>query len=139
MLVLDTNHITELAYPSPAGERLRIRLLRAESGVFTTVITVEEELRGWLARLNRSRDAGEQIRLNDKLMERVNFFARWMVLPLDVEACAAFANFRRQGVRIATQDLRIACITIAHDATLLTRNTVDFAKVPGLRFENWLD
>jgi len=29
--------------------------------------------------------------------------------------------------------------TVAHYATLLTRNTVDFAKGPGLRFENWLD
>ena len=94
MLVLDTNHIMELAYPSPASERLRLRLLRTESGVFTTVVTVEEELRGWLARLNRSRDAGEQIRLYPKLMERVNFFARWVVLPLDVESCAAFARFR---------------------------------------------
>jgi hypothetical protein len=32
-----------------------------------------------------------------------------------------------------------AGIAITHDATLLTRNTVDFAQVPGLRFENWLD
>ena len=139
MLVLDTNHLTELAYHSPPGERLRERLLRVKSDVFTTVITVEEELRGWLARLNRSRDAEEQIRLYQKLMERVNFFARWIVLPLDAESTAAFARFRGMGVRIGTQDLRIACITIAHGATLLTRNTVDFAKVPGLRFENWLD
>lgn len=36
-------------------------------------------------------------------------------------------------------DLRIACIALAHDATLLTRNTVDFAQVPALRVENWLD
>ncbi len=36
-------------------------------------------------------------------------------------------------------DLKIACIAITHDATLLTRNTVDFARVPGLHFENWLD
>ena len=61
------------------------------------------------------------------------------VLPVDVESCAAFARFRSLGIRIGTQDLRIACITLAHDATLLTRNTVDFAQVPGLRFENSLD
>ena len=39
----------------------------------------------------------------------------------------------------ALLELKIACIAITHDATLLTRNTVDFAQVPGLRFENWLD
>ena len=69
----------------------------------------------------------------------MNFFARWDVLPLDAESCAMFARLRRQGIRIGTQDLRIACIALAHDATLLTRNTVDFAQVPGLRFENWLE
>jgi tRNA(fMet)-specific endonuclease VapC len=36
-------------------------------------------------------------------------------------------------------DLKIASIALAHDATLLTRNTRDFAQVPGLRIENWLD
>jgi predicted nucleic acid-binding protein len=36
-------------------------------------------------------------------------------------------------------DLKIAAITLVHGAMLLTRNTVDFAKVPGLRFANWLD
>jgi predicted nucleic acid-binding protein len=36
-------------------------------------------------------------------------------------------------------DLKIACITIVNQGTLLTRNSKDFAKVPGLHFENWLD
>jgi len=35
--------------------------------------------------------------------------------------------------------MKIAAITLAHGAALLTRNIADFAKVPGLRFENWLD
>lgn len=42
-------------------------------------------------------------------------------------------------MRIGTMDLKIAAICLAHDATLLTRNLVDFEKVPGLRVENWLD
>ncbi len=36
-------------------------------------------------------------------------------------------------------DLKIAAITLAHDALLLTRNIADFERVPGLRAENWLD
>ena len=55
------------------------------------------------------------------------------------DAVSTLARIRLQNVRIGTQDLRIAAITLAHDATLLTRNGVDFAKVPELRFENWLD
>ena len=69
----------------------------------------------------------------------MEFFASWIILPFDAEAVDLVLKFRSQGIRIGTLDLKIAAITIAHDATLLTRNTVDFAKVPGLRFENWLD
>jgi len=36
-------------------------------------------------------------------------------------------------------DLKIACITMANDATLLTRNIGDFIQIPGLKVENWLD
>lgn len=52
------------------------------------------------------------------------------------------ARFRELGAlrtRVGSMDLRIACIALAHDATLLTRNLADFEKVPGLRVENWLD
>ena len=139
MLVLDTNHLKELAYPTPLGERLRSRLLQAAAPVFTTVITLEEELRGVLARANRTLESDERILAYQKLIERVNFFARWDILPLDTESDTAFTRFRSQGVRIGTMDLRIASIALVHDATLLTRNTVDFAQVPGLKFENWLD
>lgn len=139
ILVLDTNHLRELAYQSRIGERLRVRIKESGLQVFTTVVSVEEELRGWLARINAERDIALQAAIYVKLLERVNFFARWVVLPLDAESAASFASFRKQGIRIGTQDLKIACITLAHDGVLLTRNAVDFAKVPGLRVENWLD
>lgn len=139
MFLLDTNHLKELAYPTPLGERLRVRLLQSGGQVATTVITLEEELRGVLARTNRTIDPKERMLAYRKLIERVNFFARWVVLTLDNESTAHFSRLRSQGIRIGTMNLRIACIALAHDATLLTRNTVDFAQVPGLRFENWLD
>jgi len=33
--------------------------------------------------------------------------------------------------------LKIAAIVLVNDATLLTRNSSDFAKMPGLRVEDW--
>lgn len=39
---------------------------------------------------------------------------------------------------IGTMDLRIAAIAIANEATLLSRNLKDFARVPDLKVEDWL-
>ena len=44
---------------------------------------------------------------------------------------------RRQQVRIGTKDLRIAALALSKNATLVTRNTRDFAKVPGLHMVDW--
>ena len=105
----------------------------------TTIVCVEEQLRGWLARIAKIGDSHRQISAYAELGERVNFLATFTLLPWDKEAADLFTRLRKQGVRIGSMDLKIACITIEHGATLLTRNTVDFARVPGLRFENWLD
>jgi tRNA(fMet)-specific endonuclease VapC len=40
-------------------------------------------------------------------------------------------------LRIGTQDLRIASIVLANDATLLTRNLKDFEKIPELSMQDW--
>jgi tRNA(fMet)-specific endonuclease VapC len=34
-------------------------------------------------------------------------------------------------------DLKIAAISLANNATLLSRNMQDFRRVPGLRVEDW--
>jgi tRNA(fMet)-specific endonuclease VapC len=104
-----------------------------------TVVTLEEQMRGWLAEISRHRDPRRQITAYDKLRRQVEALADWLILPWDADSAQLFLDFRRQGVRIGSMDLKIACIALAHDATLLTRNATDFAQVPGLRFENWLD
>jgi tRNA(fMet)-specific endonuclease VapC len=35
-------------------------------------------------------------------------------------------------------DLKIAAIVLARGATLLTRNTADFRKIPGMDTEDWI-
>lgn len=69
----------------------------------------------------------------------VETFADCVILPWDADAAELFLNCRRQRVRIGSMELKIACIALAHAATLLTRNATDLAHVPGLRSENWLD
>ena len=103
------------------------------------MITVEEQMRGWLAEINRQADYRRQITPYAKLHRQVESLGKWTTLPWDNESATMIYEFRARQIRIGTMDLKIACIVLAHDATLLTRNTSDFAQVPGLRFENWLD
>jgi tRNA(fMet)-specific endonuclease VapC len=59
------------------------------------------------------------------------------VLPFDSEAAERFAELRRAGVRVGTMDLRIGCTALVRGFTVLTRNTIDFERISGLRVEDW--
>jgi len=48
------------------------------------------------------------------------------------------ANLERLGAIIGEADLWIAAVTGAADGILVTHNTGEFARVPGLRLEDWL-
>jgi lipopolysaccharide transport system ATP-binding protein len=71
--------------------------------------------------------------------ETPDYMAQRMLHWMDEAAFFQVLLKRNEYFFGGAMDLRIACIVIEHDAVLLTRNTVDFGKVPGLKFENWLD
>jgi tRNA(fMet)-specific endonuclease VapC len=139
LLVLDTDHLSELERDSAAGQRLTRRLEANRSPKVVTIVNVEEQLRGWLAELSRHHDSHRQIIACDKLQRQIETFANWVILPWDGDSAEMFLNLRRLGVRIGSLDSKIACIALTQDATLLSRNAAHFAQVPGLRLENWLD
>ncbi len=139
MLLLDTNHLREFGKASAAGQRLFDRLDLSGDEVATCIVCVEEQARGWLAEIKAAKDEASEIWSYSQYKEHVETSSRWLILDWDTDAARLFRRLRGQGVRIGTMDLRIACITMVHDALLLSRNKADFDKVPGLRFENWLD
>jgi tRNA(fMet)-specific endonuclease VapC len=137
VLVLDTDHLVEFDRGSDAGEVLRQRLDSADEVITTTIISAEEQFRGWLAQIHRIRDPHQQVVAYERLQRRIEFFAAWEVLPWTEEAADILVDLRRQGIRIGTMDLKIAAIVLSHRATLLSRNLVDFTQVPGLSVEDW--
>lgn len=63
------------------------------------------------------------------------------LIPFDADAAAEAARIRwlleRQGNPIGPYDLQLAGQALANDVTLVTHNTKEFQRVPGLRLTDW--
>ena len=100
-------------------------------------MTVEEQLRGWLALIRRAPTPERLIAAYTSLHRAVVYCARVNILDYSEDAAHYFAALRAQRIRIGRQDLRIAAMTLAVSGILVTRNRVDFRQVPGLLLEDW--
>lgn len=138
MLLLDTDHMTFLQWAGPEGIEIRKRLrASADKDVVTSIVSYEEQTRGWLSRSARAKTPAEQIKAYDLLHGHLEAYCRIPVLKFDEIASSQFQQLAKAKVRIATMDLRIAAIAIAHGATILTRNLSDFSRIPGVKAEDW--
>jgi tRNA(fMet)-specific endonuclease VapC len=73
---------------------------------------------------------------------KLDLFLRQFASLAFNDACAErCARIRRQlelsGMPIGPHDLLIAAIAQEHDLTLVTHNTREFSRIPGLRIEDW--
>jgi tRNA(fMet)-specific endonuclease VapC len=139
MVILDTDHLSVLERrEQPALGRLLNRLANLPpSEVATTVISYEEQMRGWMAYLAQARSMVQQIAAYSRLLSHLENYRRIPVLGFDEAAAMEFQRLRRRRLRIGTMDLKIAAIVLSHDATLLSRNLSDFNQVPELHVEDW--
>jgi len=139
MILLDSDHLTVVIdRRSKAHATLLARLDDADDFLGVPVVCVEEQCKGWLAKIHSTRDIHDQIPAYDRLKRLFEFFRKWHIESLETAAADVFVRLRRQKVRIGTRDLKIAAIALAHEALLLSANLRDFRQVPGLRVENWL-
>jgi tRNA(fMet)-specific endonuclease VapC len=105
-----------------------------------TIVTVEEVIRG---RFKVIKDASQPSQADKlvwaytKLWDALDDFTNLNILKFDQNAFTIYTEFRRQRIRIGTQDLRIAAIVLANNAILVTGNYRDFSQVPGLVQEDW--
>ncbi|MBK7647445.1 MAG: type II toxin-antitoxin system VapC family toxin [Betaproteobacteria bacterium] len=91
------------------------------------------------AELMRGALRSQRVELN---LERLAiFFAPLKSLPFDDSAADHFARvgaeLMKRGTPIGPNDLVIAATALAHQVTLVTHNTAEFSRVPGLRLEDW--
>jgi tRNA(fMet)-specific endonuclease VapC len=138
MIVLDTDHMSVLEWGGPNSFVLRERLADVPSHrVATSIVSYEEQVRGWMAYLARARNMEQEVEAYRRLRQHLHNYCEILILDFDGRAAAEFQRLRRARLRVGTMDLKIAAVVLANDATLLSRNMADFRKIPGLRVEDW--
>jgi tRNA(fMet)-specific endonuclease VapC len=140
MILLDTDHLSIVLTRRFTGHENLVERLRGNGGAIAIpVICVEEQCKGWLAQINRLRDVHKQIPAYERFRALFDFFKQWDIQPFDAASADAFNDFRKQRIRVGTQDLKIGAIAVTQGALLLSANLRDFRQIPGLRVENWLE
>src|SRR5262249_48636587 len=100
-----------------------------------------EILQGRFAAVLKAASREQLQQAQHRLTESERQLAAFDVLPVEAAAAAEFERLLgTKGLKkIGRGDLLIASIVLANGATLVTRNTKDFGKVPELKVENWAD
>jgi tRNA(fMet)-specific endonuclease VapC len=138
MYLLDTDHLSLLERDNADSLPLQMRLdqVPAEE-IAITIVTYEEQMRGWLARAAQANTTEKMLTAYARLQKHIETFQGIPIIPFDEKAAAEFERLKKARIRIGTMDLKIAAIALANNATLLSRNLADFGKVPDLRVEDW--
>ena len=139
MFLLDSDHLSILWYNEGIEYDALLKRINshAEEAFAVSIVTFDEQLRGWQAYVKKSSRRDGTVKGYAELHRLLDRFSESQVIDVDDTAADKFIELRSQGVRIGSMDLRIASIAIINDFTLLTRNTIDFERVPSLRFEDW--
>ncbi len=62
MIVLDTDCLTFLKYEeAPAAQHIHAELKQRDEAVTTTIVSFEEQMRGWMAYLKKAKTLAEQV------------------------------------------------------------------------------
>ena len=139
MIILDTDCLSLLERKGGAGfYRLSAKLAEFQPDeIATTIITFEEQMRGWMAFLAKANTIEKQISAYQKLYRFLENYRYIPVLQFDEKAGSVFQELKSRKIRIGTMDLKIASISISQNTLLISRNLSDYEQIPNLRVEDW--
>jgi tRNA(fMet)-specific endonuclease VapC len=138
MVILDTNVLSILEWESPKSQELRAKLrAHGEEAISTTIVSFEEQMRGWMSYIKKKTEMADQINGYRRLLLQLRNYCKAEILPFDERAAVEFQSLKKTARRTATLDLKIAAIVRTNDGTLWTENTNDFQGIPGLKVVDW--
>ena len=130
MILLDTNICIHLINMKPPAVLARFRQYRMGEIGLCSVVAAELAFGVAKSQSARNRQALEM------------FLAPLTILPFDAAAVWIYGDLRadleRRGTPIGSFDTLIAAHALSQQALLVTNNTREFAKVPGLQLDTWV-
>ena len=128
--LLDTNACIAILNGSSASVETRVRRTPARDLLLCAIVKSELVY-----------GAHKSAKVAENLQKLETFFTGLDSLPFDDPAAGMAGEIRatldRQGQQIGPNDLLIASIALAYGLTLVSHNTGEFGRVPGLRLEDW--
>ncbi len=133
MFLFDTDTISNLLKKRPFPSLLRRLAEVPAEDQFISTITMGELIYG---AYRSSRPDYFFSRLEEHVWPNVR------ILAFDETAARVYGELRarleRSGTPVSEPDLRIASIALGRRLVLVTGNTRHFARIPGLKIENWI-
>jgi len=126
--LLDTNVLIHAQRGAPAQVRARLITISPDHAA-VSVMSVAELWYG----------AAKAAAPEAKRSAWRKYLEGFVVLPFDRAAAELHGELRHELRRepIGDRDLVIACTALVNDLTVVTANVREFARVPGLRVEDW--
>lgn len=130
MILLDTNICIYIINAKPPAVLARFQQYRMGDVGMCSVVAAELAFGVAKSESVRNRQALEM------------FLAPFIILPFDASAAWIYGELRsdleRRGTPIGSMDTMIAAHALSQQAVLVTNNTREFSKVPGLQLDNWV-
>jgi tRNA(fMet)-specific endonuclease VapC len=138
MYILDTDHLSVLDHGGVAAEILLQRLATTDSSqVATSIISYEEQMRGWLSYAAQAQTVEQQVEAYKQLKRQLTNYCAIPILEFDETAVREFQRLKKSYPRLGSMDLKIAAIALVNQAIVLTRNSRDFGQIASLVIEDW--
>ena len=135
MILLDADIATLLFYGRNERVLARYKSALENERPALTIITRIEILRGRFEAVMKAASKEEWLQAQVHLHDTERWVARIEIVHINATAADHFERLRlnKKLKKIGRADLMTGCITLANDATLVTRNTKDFKLIPQVR------
>ncbi len=136
LFILDTDTLTLFREKDPLVCQ-RVNACSPPDAVAVSVISVEEQLTGWLSLLRRRLPRDRVAWVYEQMAVAAEDLSHFSILAFPKPAIVRYEQLKLLKLNIGRMDLHIAAIALEASGILVTRNRRDFGRVPGLMVVDW--